>query len=345
MRLAGRIRAGMWLACAGAIVFGVAACGHGSADSGASPTPASVSTASTAAPPAAAQTAAETAPPASKTGGFDGTAAYDFTAKLVSFGPRPPASDAIHKTQDYMIAELKSFGCELDPDDFHASTPIGDLAMKNIVAKIPGSGPGIILLLTHYDTVRIPGFVGADDAGSSSGLMLEMARALCGRKEREPNSVWIAFLDGEEAQLVQDGVAQWTDDDSVFGSRELAARMDLSGDLRRVRAVLLADMVGAKDITIKQDPGSTEWLNSLVWKTADRLGYKSVFLSGSNGGVQDDHGPFLNRHVPAIDITAFPNYPYWHTPQDTMDKISARSLAIVGHVFLETVRALQEKFR
>jgi len=295
--------------------------------------------------PSSAQTAADAAPPASETGGFDGAAAYEFTEKLVSFGPRPPASDAIHKTQDYIIGQLKSFGCEVDTDDFHASTPIGELAMKNIIAKAPGTGPGIILLLTHYDTLRLDNFVGADDAGSSSGLMLEVAKLLCGRKEREPNSVWIAFLDGEEAQLVQNGVAQWTSDDSVFGSRELAARLDLSNDLKRVRAVLLADMVGAKDITIKQDPGSTGWLNSLVWKTADRLGYKSTFISGSNGGVQDDHGPFLDRHVAAIDITGFPFYPYWHTTQDTMDKISAQSLAIVGHVFVETVHELQEKFR
>jgi len=353
MKRSGRMRAAWWLVCAAGIVFGVAACSHGSADSGAGSSAANASagasgasTSSTAAPAAAtAQSAADAAPPASETGGFDGAAAYDFTEKLVSFGPRPPASDAIHKTQDYIVAELKSFGCEVDTDDFHASTPIGDLAMKNIIAKVPGTGPGIILLLTHYDTLRLDNFVGADDAGSSSGLMLEMAKLLCGSKEREPNSVWIAFLDGEEAQLVQDGVAQWTADDSVFGSRELAARMDLSDDLKRVRAVLLADMVGAKNITIKQDPGSTGWLNALVWKTADRLGYKSVFVSGSNGGVQDDHGPFLSRHVPAIDITAFPNYPYWHTTQDTMDKISARSLAIVGHVFVETVRELQEKFR
>jgi glutaminyl-peptide cyclotransferase len=284
----------------------------------------------------------DVAPPASQTGEFDGHAAFDFTAKLVAFGPRPPDTDAIRKTQDYILSQLKSFGCTTSVDDFHASTPIGQLAMKNIIAKIPGSGKGIILLLTHYDTVRIPDFVGADDAGSSSGLLLEAAKVLCARKTTEPNSVWIAFLDGEEAQLVENGQAQWSDEDSVFGSRQLAATMGLSGDLKRVHAVLLADMDGAKAIKIEKDPNSTPWLTTLVWKTAARLGYGSIFVDASNGGVQDDHKPFTDRHVAAVDITQFPNYPYWHTTQDTMDKLSPRSFAIVGHVFLESVHALQE---
>ena len=124
----------------------------------------------------------------------------------------------------------------MDEDDFHSQTPIGSLEMRNIIAKIPGEGPGIILLLTHYDTARIDNFVGADDGGSSTGLMLEMARLSAPKKQ--PNAVWIAFLDGEEAQV------KWSDTDSVYGSRELAARLAVSGDLKRVRAVILADMIG-----------------------------------------------------------------------------------------------------
>ena len=345
-------KCGAWLAIAA--VVSLFACGHDAAPKSVSA--AGNSTANSAASPAAASTGAATMPalptaqqvdpseaasPASQTGGFDGAAAYDFTAKLVAFGPRPPDTAAIRKTQDYILSQLKSFGCATSVDDFHASTPIGELAMKNIVAKVQGSGKGIILLLTHYDTVRIPDFVGANDAGSSSGLLMEVAQVLCARKTTEPHSVWIAFLDGEEAQLVQNGVAQWSNDDSVFGSRELAASMELSGELKRVHAVLLADMDGAKGIKIEKDPNSTPWLTTLVWKTAARIGYGSIFVNASNGGVQDDHKPFLDRHVPAVDITEFPNYPYWHTAQDTMDKLSPRSFAIVGHVFLESVRALQ----
>lgn len=284
------------------------------------------------------------APPASQTGGFDGAKAYDFTAKLVAFGPRPPASDAIHKTQDYIRSKLKGFGCAVDDDDFNAQTPIGTLAMKNIVAKIPGTGPGIILLLTHYDTLRLENFVGADDGGSSSGLMLEMASLLCA-DPKQPNAVWIAFLDGEEAQSVVNGVAQWTNADSVYGSRELAARMAISGDLKKIKAVILADMVGQKDLHLLRESNSTKWLTNLVWRNAARLGYKDVFLPGE-ANLSDDHGPFLARGVPAVDLIDYNDYNnagYWHTPQDTMDKISARSLAIVGHVILESVNELQKR--
>jgi glutaminyl-peptide cyclotransferase len=291
------------------------------------------------------------APPASQTGGFDGRKAYDFTAKLVGFGPRPPASDAIHHTQDYIIGELNGFGCSVDKDDFNASTPIGDLAMKNIIAKVPGSGPGIILLLTHYDTLRLDNFVGAEDGGSSTGLMLEMARLLCASKQRQPNSVWIGFLDGEEAQVVVNGVAQWSDADSVYGSRELAARLAVSGELKRIRAVILADMIGQKGLQIPREPpsDSTKWLTDLVWNTAARLGYSNVFVSREFDLNGDDHEPFLKRGVAALDVIDYdgynsPNPNYWHTTQDTMDKISPKSLAIVGHVILESVSELQRKF-
>ena len=285
------------------------------------------------------------APPAEQTGGFDGQKAYDYTAKLVSFGPRPPASDAIHKTQDYLIGELKGFGCAVDTDDFNSQTPVGNFAMKNIIAKIPGTGQGIILLLTHYDTLRLDGFVGAEDGGSSSGLMLEMARHLC-VAPKQANSVWIAFLDGEEAQTVKNGEAQWTDTDSVYGSRELAARMAVSGDLKRIRAVLLADMIGQKGLSLPREEYSTKWLVDLVWGTAARLGYSSVFSNLSNA-IDDDHLPFVHRNVPSVDIIDLYDYQQekaWHTPQDTMDKISPRNLAIVGHVILESVAALQKKF-
>lgn len=296
-----------------------------------------------------APTPSEPAPPPEQTGGFDGAKAYDYTAKLVSFGPRPPASDAIHRTQDYLRTQLQSFGCQVDEDDFHAQTPIGEVAMKNIVAKAPGTGQGIILLLTHYDTLRNQSprlkttaassdFVGADDAGSSSGLMLELAQLLCAKKG-EPNSVWMAFVDGEEAFVDWD-----SNNDNTYGSRQLAAKMATSGELKRVKAVMLADMIGPYKLRIKKDQNSTPWLTEMVWKNALRLGYKDYFVSASTG-VSDDHLSFLRRDVPSVDVIDLDDYPYWHTTEDTMDKISPRSLAIVGHVFLETVNDLQKKFR
>jgi glutaminyl-peptide cyclotransferase len=296
------------------------------------------------APSSANQSAApkptEVAPPADQTGGFDGTKAYEHVAKLVSFGPRPPASEGIHRSQEYVISQLKSFGCEIDQDDFHASTPKGDVQMKNIIAKAPGTGQGIILLLTHYDTLSsVENFVGAEDSASSTGLMIEMARQLCGKKE--PNSVWIAFLDGEEAFV------NWNqDNDHTYGSRELAARMALSGDLKRVKAVILADMIGQYNLSIPRQSDSPKWLTDTVWKTAARLGYKDIFVSQETQ-TSDDHDPFLERGVPALDIIDLNDYisaGYWHTPQDTLDKVSPRSVAIVGHVILESVDELQKKF-
>ncbi len=327
-----------WLGFAAfAAIAGIVACGGSSQPSAAS------SNSSTAAPSAASQSAApkptEVAPPADQTGGFDGAKAYEHVAKLVSFGPRPPASEGIRRSQDYMISQLKTFGCEVDQDDFHASTPKGDVVMKNIIAKAPGTGQGIILLLTHYDTLSsVENFVGAEDSASSTGLMIEMARQLCGKKG--PNSVWIAFLDGEEAFV------NWNqDNDHTYGSRELAARMALSGDLKRVKAVILADMIGQYNLSIQRQSNSPKWLTDIVWKTAARLGYQDIFVSQETQ-TQDDHDPFLERGVPALDIIDLNDYisaGYWHTTQDTLDKVSPRSVAIVGHIILESVDELQKK--
>lgn len=281
--------------------------------------------------------ARESAPPPSQTGGFDGQKAYDYTASLVAFGPRQSNTEGIHQAQKFIRQQLDSFGCSVEEDDFHSQTPIGTLPMKNIIAKIPGEGPGIILLLTHYDTKFQPNFLGAVDGGSSTGLMLEMARLLCPRKQ--PLAVWIAFLDGEEAFGV------WSDTDSTYGSRELAATLAMSGDLKKIKAVILADMVGPNNLKIERDSNSTNWLTDLVWSTAARLGYQKQFVS-SVTTVSDDHQPFTRRKVPAVDIidlTGFMDAGYWHTSQDTLDKVSPLSLAIVGHVILETVIQLQKK--
>ena len=150
-------------------------------------------------------------------------------------------------------------------------------------------------------------------------------------------TVWIAFLDGEEAFNLE-----WKDPDNTYGSRELAARMALSGDLSRTKAVILVDMIGSRDLRIKRDTNSTSWLTDLVWSTASRLGYGNVFVS-SETSVQDDHVPFLSRSVPAVDIIDL-EIPYWHTPQDTLDKLSPNSLAVVGHVLIALVPQLEQKF-
>ena len=273
------------------------------------------------------------APPPEKTGGFDGKRAYALVAKQVSFGPRPSGSKAIVQLQDFLQSELKSYGCAVETDSFSADTPIGRLPMKNILVKIPGEKPRVILLGTHYDTLLKDNFVGADDGGSSTALMLELARLLCPRHGKY--AVWIAFFDGEEA------MKQWSDSDSRYGSRQMAARLSTSGDIRKIKAFLLADIVGGRKAYFPRESSSTPALVDLVWSTAAKLGYSGLFLN-ETASAQDDHDSFLKRGVPAVDVIAdFVNNGYWHTPQDSLDKISAKTLAIVGQVFLESVKQLQ----
>src|SRR6267143_6612948 len=307
---------------------GCKATGNDSNGAAAQPLPIS---AAASAPP---QTADE-APPPEKTGGFDGKRAFAQVVKQVSFGPRPSGSQAIVHLQDYLQTELKSYGCNMETDSFGADTPVGRLPMKNILVKILGENPDVILLGTHYDTLLKDNFVGADDGGSSTALMLELARLLCAQHRKY--AVWIAFFDGEEA------MKQWSANDSRYGSRQMAARFAASGDIKKIKVFLLADIVGGRKAQFLRESSSTPALIDLVWNTAAKLGYSAIFRNDATS-AEDDHDSFLKRGVPAVDVIGdFVNNGYWHTPQDSLDKISTKTLAIVGHVFLESVKQLQSK--
>src|SRR6202521_5924158 len=149
------------------------------------------------------------APAAETTGGFDGARAYKHVEQLVAIGPHPAGSEGIRRAQEYIIGQLKSFGCPVEEQDFHApSTPVGDVAMKNILVKIPSASPNILIFSSHYDTKRLDNFVGANDGGSSTGVLLELARLLCARKNAA--TIWLAFFDGEE-----DFNLTWTNRDNT----------------------------------------------------------------------------------------------------------------------------------
>jgi glutaminyl-peptide cyclotransferase len=304
----------------------LASCGHSSAPDSSMP--------------AAAAPQAATFPPApapETTGGFDGARAYKHVEQLVAIGPHAAGSDGIKRAQAYIVGQLKSLGCPVDEEDFQAhDTPIGDVAMKNIVVKVPGASPDILLFGSHYDTKRMANFVGADDGGSSTGVLLELARLVCARKNAD--SVWLAFFDGEE-----DFNTNWATD-NTYGSRELAARMANSGDLKRVKAMILVDMVGPTHPIFRRETNSTPWLIDLLWSTAARLGYDRIFVSGVNA-ISDDHIPFLERKVPSADIIDFEQevMEYWHTPKDTLDKVDPRTLAITGHVLIESLPELEKR--
>ncbi len=268
---------------------------------------------------------------------FSGAEALAFTKHLVSFGPRPSGSDAIRKTQAYILGELKAVGCLVTTDDFTGATPLGRTPMKNIMARFPGKSGKVVVITGHYDTKSMPGtyFTGANDGGSSAGFLLEMAKILA--HEPRKDDVLLVWFDGEEA------VAQWSEYDSLYGSRHLAERWAGDGTLARIKALINVDMIGDRDLDILKDMSSAGPLRELVWSVADRLGYGEHFLR-YDSSVEDDHIPFLRRGVNAVDVIDLdygPNNSYWHTDKDTVDKLSAESLQIVGRVVAETVKELE----
>ncbi len=266
---------------------------------------------------------------------FSGARALEFTAKAVAFGERPPNSPAIHKLQAYILAQLKSRGCQVTEDRFNGAAPQGPVPMINIIAKFPGTSGKAIVISGHYDTKTIPKFVGANDGGSSTGFLLEMAEALQGTPRKD--DVYLVFFDGEEAY------GEWTDTNSLYGSRHLADKWAAEGMLPRIKALINVDMIGDKDLGLVYNSGSAGSLEKLVWDTASRLGFTHSFLT-SGGVTGDDHVPFIQKGVKALDLIDFdygPDNAYWHTPQDTMDKLSAQSLQVVGTVVQAVIKELE----
>ncbi len=263
--------------------------------------------------------------------------AMQYVNEVVAFGPRPIGSEAHRKLEAYLLAHLK--GITVEHDDFTASTPDGNFPVHNIVAKFPGAKPGAVVIATHYDTLMsVKNFVGANDGGSGTGLLLELVNRL--RVHRPTGySVWLVWLDGEEA------VRQWSQTDSLYGSRHLAEKWKSDGTLGQLKAFLLADMIGDADLNIDRDQNSTPWLEDLVYQAASRLGYQSHFFARSLP-VDDDHIPFAKAGVPVADLIDFEygyNNVFWHTSQDTLDKLSSKSLQITGEVLLESVGLVDQK--
>ncbi len=270
---------------------------------------------------------------------FNATRAMQYTREVTAFGARPIGSPNHKKLENYILAHLKNDQVEVDA--FTASTPEGNFPVRNIVAKFPGTREGVIVVAGHYDTnypLRDTGYVGANDGGSSTAILLELANQLRGKK-REGYSVWLFWTDGEEA------VKQWSDTDSLYGARHLADKWQKDGTLKNIKAFLLADMIGDADLNVDRDAGSTPWLEDTVLQAATQLGYQSHFF-GRTIAVEDDHLPFVRLGVPCADLIDL-DYGYGnvfhHTPQDTLDKLSPRSIEIVGNVILQTIHLLDQK--
>jgi glutaminyl-peptide cyclotransferase len=268
---------------------------------------------------------------------FNGGRAFADLKTLVGFGPRPAGSPALAEARRWIGAQLKEAGANAGEDSFTASTPIGALPMTDIIAKFPGSESKIVIVAGHYDTKRYDNFrfVGANDGASSAALLLELARELHSRKHNL--TYWLVFFDGEEAVR-----EQWTDTDSVYGSRHLVQELSSNGELGRVRAMILVDMIGDANLDIHREAQSTPWLTNLVFNAAHRLGYTKEFLDSPNA-ASDDHIPFIDAGVAAADLIDFdygPNNGYWHTDKDLPEHCSPQSLAIVGRVVLASLADL-----
>jgi len=290
---------------------------------------------SSTAPSIAADAANPDTPPA-----FDSSRAMQYLKEIVAFGPRPIGSVNHIKVEKYILSHLKSD--EVERDDFEVTPSEGRFPIHNIIAKFPGTRDGIIVIASHYDTnwpLRTIPYVGANDGASSSALLLEIANQLRGKK-LEGHSVWLLWDDGEESMKMP-----WFDPESLYGVRHLAGKWQADGTLKKIKAFILEDMIGDADLNIERDTDSTPWLEDMVYRAATKLGYQSHFF-GRQMPVDDDHQAFLKLGVPAVDLIDF-NYGYndvfHHTAEDTVDKLSPKSLAIVGAVTLETVRLLNRQ--
>jgi Zn-dependent M28 family amino/carboxypeptidase len=276
---------------------------------------------------------------------FSGERALEYTRKAVAFGPRPPGSPALKQLQAYLLTQIRAHGAAVTTDDFTASTPKGPIAMRNIVARFAGKSGKAIVLSGHYDTAFAPkgadgthyqkGFLGANDAGSSTGFLLEMLDVLQGAPRQD--DIWLVWLDGEEA------VVDWTDTDSLYGSRHLAQKWLSDGTAAKVKALINIDMIGDKNLDLVYDLNSTPVLRDLVWQSAQRLGFQANFTHNSTE-MNDDHQPFIRAGIRALDLIDFdygPDNSWWHNDKDTMDKLSANSFRIVGKVVQDVIPQLE----
>jgi Zn-dependent M28 family amino/carboxypeptidase len=270
---------------------------------------------------------------------FNGAKALEYARQYVSIGPRWPTSPGHLKAEAFLRDHFKHD--QLEEDTFTANTPIGPVAMRNFIVRYPGKKDGAIVLATHYETnywLKDINFAGANDGGSTTGLLMAIADGLraqtAGGKKLDGYSVWLLFDDGEEA------IKSWTDSDSTYGTKHLAAKWGRDGTLAKIKAFILTDMIGDKDLDIQRESRDAAWLVDLAREAAKKFGDEKYFFK-QEMEVGDDHLPFVQRGVPSIDLVDLnygPNNSYHHTDKDTMDKIGAHSLTIDGDVILETIR-------
>jgi Zn-dependent M28 family amino/carboxypeptidase len=280
---------------------------------------------------------------------FDGQAAYNLTAQLLQVAPKRFNGSPGHlKAEEFIKQHFTAEAAKgnFETDTFTASTPAGLQTMHNFIVKYPGKKDGIIVLASHYETnypLRDIEFYGANDGAATTALLIEIGNVLRSHPP-EGYSVWLVFDDGEEA------VKEWGPSDSLYGTRHLAAKWSNDGTLGKIKAFLVADMIADKDLNIDHVDNSTPWLLDILKIAAKNTGH-SAYIFKYNESEEDDHLPFAQRGVPVLDVIDAHYGPstdsapdgYHHTAQDTLDKISAKSLQISGDLFLEMIHLINQR--
>jgi glutaminyl-peptide cyclotransferase len=280
---------------------------------------------------------------------FNGQTAYNLTAQLLQIAPKRFNGSPGHlKAEEFIKQHFTAEAAKgnFETDTFTASTPLGFQTMRNYIVKYPGKKDGIIVLVSHYETnypLRDIEFYGANDGAATTALLIEIGNVLRAHPP-EGYSIWLVFDDGEEA------VKAWTESDSLYGTRHLAAKWANDGTLGKIKALLVADMIADKDLNIDYVDNSTPWLLDML-KVAAKNTAHSPYIFKYKESEDDDHLPFAQRGVPVLDVIDAHYGPvtntapdgYHHTAQDTLDKISAKSLQISGDLFLEMIRLINQR--
>jgi hypothetical protein len=284
---------------------------------------------------------------------FNGERALDHVKKQMEIGPRIPGSAELAKTRDYIIRFLKGAGVAVKTDEFTVATPMGSKKMVNLTAEIPGESPDVIMVASHYDSkfLKDMRFVGANDPGTSVGTLLELGRVLGASQQKPKLTYWLVFFDGEESFC-----EEWEQchnpnpadsrtplPDNTYGSRHYVSKLRENNQLPRVRSLILLDLMGSKNLDLGRDTMSTRWLQDIVWHTARDLGYGKYFVERPEGVGGDDHEPFLRAGIDSLDLIQLSTYPYWHRADDTLDKVSAQSMKIVGDTVLASLPKIAER--
>lgn len=266
---------------------------------------------------------------------FDSNRAWEHLRQIVAIGPRPAGSQPLEQSRTYVKNQLAAAGVSVVEQAWDDQTPTGRVRMVNLIATIPGTSTDRLVIAGHYDTKKFREFrfVGANDGGSSTAFLIEMARVL--KLRRNPLTIELLFLDGEEA------VIEWEGDDHTYGSRHYVADAKRSGSLKALKAFILVDMIGDRDLQIKRDLNSTPWLTDVIWTAAQKARLETYFRP-ERVQIEDDHLPFVQAGVPAVDIIDL-EFPAWHTANDTLDAVSARSLQVVGDVLLAALPQIEAR--